>query len=217
MIINSSPAMAGVDINVRPEDLQLKENSWVRFTPSWPDNHAWVKRSQVFTVTQQLLVPVPYSYVLPESDYRKLDLSNANGGLKLYPADELVLYEILLGLKPGNFIIHVYVPSNRYIMSLADPTMTPDVSDSATPPTQRYIGALNPSDSPAVTPLWKLYAVKDMAAFQLWDYVLKGVDFEKTTIVFFVNKLRLAPLTAPTVEQQERATTIRYYEEMIGF
>ena len=176
-----------------------------------------MKRSPVFTVTHQLLVPVPYSYVLPESDYRKLDLSNASAGLKLYPADEGVLYEILLGLKPGNYIIHVYVPSNRYIFALGDPSMTREVEDSATPPTQRYIGAIRPSDSPALTPLWKLYAVKDMAAFQLWDYVLKGVDFEKTSIVFFVNKLRLAPLTAPTVEQVERATTIRYYDELIGF
>jgi len=217
MIINSSPALGGLNLNVRPEDLQLKENSWVKFTPNWPDNHKWVKASPVWTVTQQLLVPVPYSYVLPESDYRKLDLSNAAAGLKLYPEDERVMYEILLGLKPGNYIVHVYVPTNRYINYLADPSMTPDVADSATPPTQRYIGAINPPDSPVETPLWKLYAIKDMAAFQLWDYVLKGVDFEKTTLVFYVNKLRLAPLAAPTVEQQARAMTIRYYEEMIGF
>lgn len=217
MITSISPALSAVATSIRPEDLLLMENSWVKFTKAWPDTYAWVKTAdkmegKVFKVTQAILVPTPYSYILPGDDYKKLDLSNATAGLKLYPADEGVLYEIALGLKPGEYIIHIYIPTGKYVFALADPTMAPDVDEDD----YRYVGARRPEDSPDTCPLLKLYAIKDMAAFQLLDYV-EGVDFDKTSIIFFVNKCQLEEIPFPTPEQKERALTIRYYTELTGF
>ncbi len=220
MILSISPALSDVSTLIRPEDLLFKENSWLKFTSAWPDTHKWVKKEvqgvqqgRVFRVSNTVLVPQPYSYILPGDDYKKLDLSNASSGLKLYPTDEGVLYEIALGMKPGDYIIHIYIPANKYVFALAEPTMTPDVTSAS----YRYLGARRPEDSPDKCPLMKLCAIKDMAAFQLWLYVKKGVDFDKASIIFFVNKCRLEEIENPTPEQRDRATTIRYYTELTGF
>ena len=42
MISSISPALSSVSTSIRPEDLLLKENSWVKFTSEWPDTHKWV-------------------------------------------------------------------------------------------------------------------------------------------------------------------------------
>jgi len=220
MIISVSPGLAAVATSIRPEDLLMKEKAWVKFTAEWPDTHGWVtrrvnntKQARVFTVARAVLVPQPYSYILPGADYKKLDLSNATGGLKLYPEDEGVLYEIALGMKPGHYILHIYIPTNKYVFALAEGTMTPDVTNVS----YRYLGARRPEDSPDTCPLLKLYAIKDMAAFQLWLYMLDGVGFDKASIIFYVNKLRLEEIISPTPQQVEQATTIRYYTELTGF
>jgi len=203
MIHTISPALSAVATSIRPEDLLLKENSWVKFTDKWPDSHKWA-RGKVFRVTDTVLVPAPFSYILPGDDYKKIDLSNADSGLKLYPEDELVLYEDALGMKPGDYIVHFYIPTGRYVYHLADPTQIPDVTTEA----YRYLGARTWRDSPWTCPLMKLYSIKDMAAFILYLYVLKGVDFEKVTIIHNINKCKLEEIEHPTPEQRERAQTI---------
>jgi len=226
MIVETSPAFASVATSVRPEDLLLRQNSWVKFTGAWPDNHDWAtdrvldqithkttRIGKVFTVTQAVLVPVPYSYLLPGSDYKKLDLSNSSSGLKLYPEDELVIYEIAVGMKKGDYILHIYIPTNKYVFALADSTMSPDVTDDD----YRFVGARQPSDSPADHPLLKMYAIKDMAAFQLWLYALKSVAYEQATLQFYVNKCRLSEILNPLPEQRQKAMTIEYFTEMTGF
>lgn len=212
MIHHISPALSAVSTSIRPEDLLLKENSWVKFTDAWPDTHKWAK-GKVFRVTDTVLVPAPYSYILPGDDYKIVDLSNASGGLKLYPTDEGVLYEDALGMKPGDYIVHIYIPSSKYVFHLGAPTQIPDVTNES----YRYLGARTWRDSPHTCPLLKLYSIKDMAAFALYLYVLKGVDFEKVSIIHNINKCKLEEIKSPTPEQRERALTIKYYTELTGW
>ena len=212
MIHHISPALASVSTSVRPEDLLLKENSWVKFTKAWPDTFKWAK-DKVFRVTDAVLVPAPFSYTLPGDDYKKIDLSNADGGLKLYPTDEGVLYEDALGMKPGEYIVHFYVPTGKYVYHLADDTQIPDVTNVS----YRYLGARAWRDSPHTCPLMKLYFIKDMSAFILYLYVLKGVDFDKVSIIHYVNKCKLEEIPSPTSEQRDRALTMKWYTELTGW
>jgi len=211
MIVNLAPTLKAVSTYVKPEDLMLQRGGWVYFTASWPDTHKWC-RDKTFEVDRSLVVNYASSYIIPGGDYKDIDLSNAAGGVKLYPTGEGVLYEILLGLKPGEYLVHVYVPKDRYIYSLAESSMTPNVED----PLLKYLGALRWTDSPHNCPLIKLYAVKDMPAFILRLYALEGVDFEKVTIEWHVNKCELKEI-AKTDEVVKRALHVKWHEELRGF
>lgn len=213
MITQLAPAFARVSVEARPQDLLLQKGSWARFSGSWPDTHKWAT-GKVFAVAQEpIIVSYQASYTLPGGDYKDIDLSNATAGLKLYPEKEGVLYEIALGLKPGAYLVHIYIPKDRYVYSLGEATMFPNVADTLL----KYLGAKTSADSPFSTPLLRLYAIKDMAAFILRLYVLEGVAFEKCTLGFWINKLQLQEMPSPTAEQKEKAILLRYYDELTGF
>jgi len=213
MITQLSSLFKGVSTQVKPEDLFLQKESWVYFSPIWPDTWKWAS-GKLFRVTDEpLIVPYSKSYILPGEDYKKIDLSNSTAGLKLYPEDEGVLYQCALGFKPGNYITHIYVPSEKYIYHLGESSMYPDITDAD----KLYLGAKRPEDSPAGSPLLFLYFIKDAPAFYLWPYVLGGVDFEKVTFEFTINKCKLSEITAPTEDQINKALKIPYYSEIVGF
>jgi len=213
MITELSQLFHRVGVSSKPEDLLLQKGSWVRFTPEWPDTYKWVRGNTFIVSEEPILVPYPVDYILPESDYQDIDLSNATGGLRLYPESEGILYETTVGLKEGNYLLHTYVPVNKYVYYLAYPTMYPDVTDAAL----RYLGAKTYNDSPYESPLWKLYFIKNMPAFILRLYVLSGEDFVKVMLSFNINKCQLTKIENPTVEQQEKALLIRYYTQFAGF
>ncbi|MEM1524813.1 MAG: hypothetical protein QW618_01595 [Nitrososphaerales archaeon] len=213
MIVQLSPVIHRVATFAKPEDLMLTKGSWVRFTEAWPDTYKWA-RGKVFVVEHEpIIVPYEASYILPGNDYKDIDLSNAAGGLKLYPESEGVLYEALVGFKPGKYLVHTYIPKDKYVYSLAEASMFPNVLD----PLLKYLGAKTYEDSPHTSPLLKLYFIKDMPAFIFRMYVLEGVDFEKCTIKFQINKCQLREIPSPTAEQREKALLLRYYTELTGF
>ncbi|GAJ10855.1 unnamed protein product, partial [marine sediment metagenome] len=140
------------------------------FTEAWPDAHKWAK-GKYWEIKETVLVSYDRGYILPGDDLatagistKNLDLSNATAGLKLYPESEGVAYEILIGLKPGNYQIGLYIPGiNDYLLALGDTSMYPDLTDSE----RKYLAAITPDDSSYDNPLLKLWAVKDMAAWIL--------------------------------------------------
>jgi hypothetical protein len=211
MIVNLAPTLKAVSTTVKPEDLMLQWGGWVYFTPQWPDTYKWCK-DRAFEVERSQVVHYASSYIIPGDDYKDIDLSNATAGLKLYPTDEGVLYEILMGLKRGEYLIHIYIPKDRYVHSLAEASMIPTPTD----PTLKYLGAIQWSDSPHTCPLIKLYAIKDMPAFILRLYALEGVDFEKITIEWHINKTKLKEITK-TDEIVKKALPIYWHEELRGF
>ena len=213
MISQLSPLLAKAAVLLDPRDLLLRKGAWVRFSDGWPDPHGWAKGRVFVVANEPLVVPFQASFILPGNDSRDVDLSNAAGGLKLYPTTAGVLYQIAVGFKPGNYLVHIFIPRDRHIFALGESTMFPNVSD----PILKYLGAKTPADSPFGSPLLFFYAIKDQPAIVLRLVVDAGVDFEKVTIGFQVNKLRLQEIPVPTAEQRERALLIQWPEEMTGF
>lgn len=213
MIIQLSPTLHKVATYVKPEDLLLRKGSWLKFSDAWPDTPAKWAKGKVFAVSEEpLIVPFQASYILPGADYKDIDLSNATAGLKLYPENEGRVFQIAVGFKPGQYLVHTYIPTPRYIYALEDSSMFPDVTSAA----NKYLGAKVPEESPFDAPLWQLFAIKDMSAFMLRLYVLDGVDFEKVTLGFWINKCMLKVIESPTPEQREKALLLRYYTEFLG-
>lgn len=177
------------------------------FTEAWPDAHKWAK-NKYWEIKETALVSYDRGYILPGEDYKNLDLSNATDGLKLYPESEGVVYEILIGLKPGNYQIGLYIPGvNDYLLALGDTSMYPDLTDTA----RKYLAAITPDDTPYDNPLLKLWAIKNMAAWILKDYILPGVDYDNSILGFKLAKHRLGEISKPDV-----FTTIKYFNEIKG-
>lgn len=212
MIVSLSPSLARTSTYLKLQDFLLVEGSWVKFTNNWPDTYEWAK-GNCFEVIEAQLVKYPDSYILPGGDYKDVDLSNADSGIKLYPADENVLYEIALGLKPGDYFIILYVPKDLYVHALGEKSMYPIITDAD----KKYLGAKYPEDSPHTSPLIKLYAIKDGPAWYIRQYVDGGVDFDKVSIEYNVNKCKLKLIPAPTEQQLREALEIDWHTEIRGF
>lgn len=214
MISQISPTLHKASVEVRPSDLLLQKGSWVRFSSMFPGSHKWAG-GKTFEVSQEpIIVPYLLSYIIPEDDYKDVDLSNSTTGEKLYPESENVLYQIAVGFKPGDYLVHLYVPKDTYVYPLGDSSMYPDVSHVK----KRYLGAKTHRESPDTAPLLNLYAIKDMPAFFMRFYTIAdAVAFEKCTAQLYINKCKLTEIEGPMEEQEARALLIPWYEEMKGF
>ena len=213
MITQLSPLLHRVSTEIKPEDLLLQKGAWVYFSEKWPGTWKWCSGKLFYVTEEPILVKYPKSYILPGSDYKDLDLSNSDSGLKLYPEDEGVLYQCAVGFKLGDYIAHIYVPKDKYVYALGESTMYPNVDDAD----KLYLGAKEPSDSPHTSPLLFLYFIKDGPAFYLRPYVLQSVTYEKVTIEFNVNKLKLTEVINPPEDMIKRARLISYYTSLTGF
>ena len=187
----------------------LQENYFVRFTDLWPAELSTIS-NKFFKIERTNQVPYDLPYILPTNDYRDVDLSNAAGGEFIYPTNELTLYEVALGFKPGNYLVHFYIPSGEAVSRLEQPSMTPNVASA----TLRYLGARKPEDSPYEDKRIFMYFVRDLEPLVLRVFVDTGIDFEKCVLGLLVNKCRLNQIPNPTAEQQRLAKTIRYYSEL---
>lgn len=189
----------------------LQEGYLVHFTNAWPSTLDFV-RGRTFQIDRVNQVPYSTRYIIPSGDYRDVDLSNGNGTFQesFYPTRNQTLEEVTLGLSPGAYVVHFYIPATRHIHSLEFAGMTPDVSSA----TLVYLGSRRPEDSPIEDPRIKFYLVKDLTALILRVYALPGVDFEKVILEWTINKCNLAEVPDATQEQLSRAKVIRYYEEL---
>lgn len=177
------------------------------FSDAWPDSHKWC-RGKYFEIKETAVVSYPLGYRLPGNDQKNLDLSNATAGLKLYSESDGIAYEILVGLKPGNYQIGVYIPGiSDYLLALGDSSMYPDLTDTE----RRHLATIAPQDSPFDNPLLKLWAINDMAAWQLKVDMLPGVDYDTAILGFKIAKHRLAEITKPEI-----FTKIDYYTTIRG-
>ena len=191
-----------------PVPKTLQEGFFVRFTDQWPLTLPHVK-GKPFQVEKTNQVPYDLSYIIPANDYRDVDLSNAAGGENIYPENTKTLYQILLGFKPGNYLVHFYIPAGEYANRLEQAGMVPNVTHA----THRYLGARKPEDSPYDDKRIFIYSVKDLEPLILRVFVDDGVDFEKCILSLLVNKCYLKQIT-PTAEQFAKALKIQYYSEL---
>lgn len=150
------------------------------FTDKWPGAN-W-KNNKYFEIEKTAYRFYLDSEILPVDDYKELDLSNATSGLKLYPESEGQVHEILIGFKPGNYIVQIDSPNGSPIGRLPESSMIPSKTDASL----KYLNAKSPEVSPAHDPLIKIWAVKDMPAVVLRPFILSGQDYEKATITFTI-------------------------------
>ena len=186
----------------------LQEGFFVRFTDQWPLTLPYI-RGKTFQVEKTNQVPYDLSYIIPTNDYRDVDLSNAAGGENIYPENTKTLYQILLGFKPGNYLVHFYIPAGEYVHRLEQAGMVPNVASA----TLRYLGARKPEDSPYNDKRIFIYTVKDLEPLIARVFVDNGVDFEKCVLGLVVNKCYLKEIT-PTAEQMSKALVVKYYSEI---
>ncbi len=206
------------DLNMRPQftvavpPKLLQEGYLVTFSNRWAPSQFGAFSDKTFRVDATNQVPHIISHIIPENDYRDIDLSNGDDEEQesIYPNKTDTLEEVTIGFSPGNYLVHVYVPASRHIHSLQHAGMTPDVSST----TLRYLGARKPQDSPAEDPRMTLYLVDGLAPIILRTYVLPGVDYEKCVLNLTINKLKLLHIPEPTAEQKRIAKVIRYYDEL---
>ena len=235
MITELSPAFVNLTTMVKPEDFLLQNGSWIRFSPKWTAarSSGWYVDQKcypdgmVFQVVEQpVIVPFATTKIIPGSDtvdsgdYVDLilgnttDYSDNDDWVNIYPQKEYVVYQIGVGMKQGHYMIHTYIPAaGQYIYDLGNSNMYPDVSDT----TKIYLGPKYPGDSPYDSPLWFFYAVANMPNIVLRVLAMSGVDFEKCTIGWWINKCKVELIETPSQAQKNSALYLPWYTEMKDF
>ncbi len=168
---------------VQPRPKILLVNHWVKFSNNFPDTLDHVKGKTV-RIAKQQQVSYELSWIVKEDCYKDVNLSNEDAGEKLYPDVTDNLYEVLIGFKPGNYLCHVFFPAAYPLYRLDYPDMSPLISSDA----YKYLGAIKPSDSPVENPTFKLYLVYKLKPIILRLYADDGVDYEKATMQFSINR-----------------------------
>lgn len=195
---------------VQPRPKILLPTWWVKFSGNFPDSLKHVQ-GKFFTIEQQEQVRYPITKVIKEDCYIDLNLSNEDTGEKLYPDVATHLYEMLIGFEEGHYICQVYFPANYPIYALDYPGMTPLITND----TYKYLGAIKPEDSPIKNPIFKLYTIYDMSPVILRLYVDDGVDYEKVSLEFMINRcvMKEQPSLAPGVDPK-KVKLIQYLDEI---
>ncbi|KKN87053.1 hypothetical protein LCGC14_0263230 [marine sediment metagenome] len=166
---------------------------WLKFSNNFPDTLDHVKGKTVRILKEQQ-VNYQLSWIIREACYRDINLSNdIPAGEQLYPDVADNLYEVLIGFKPGNYLCQVYFPADYPLYRLDYPNMSPLIgSDSL-----KYLGAIQPKDSPVDNPIFKLYLVYKLKPIILRLYADDGVDYEKITLDFTINRCLMQQGTPP--------------------
>lgn len=186
----------------------LQEGFYVRFSDQWPVTLPHVK-GKFFTIDRTNQVPYDITRIIPGGNYCDVDMSNQAGGENIYPENTKTLYETILGFKPGNYLVHFYIPAGEYVHRLEQAGMAPNVASA----TLRYLGARKPEDSPYDDKRIFIYTVKDLEPLILRVLVDNGVLWEKIILGLVVNKCYLREIT-PTAEQLAKSKLLRYYSEL---
>jgi len=178
----------------------------LHFSDQWPSEY-WCS-GKYYRIEKSALVNYDRGFIIPGNDHKDIGLSNETGGLGLYPARNGVVYEILVGFKPGNYQVGVYIPGpNSYLLALGKSDMYPDLDKVE----KRYLAFISPEDSPYSNPMLKLWVVANMPSWILKVYARPGVDFEKCVLGFRINKLQVEEISKPEV-----FTEIEYYTQISG-
>lgn len=185
----------------------LQAGFLVRFTnvAYWPDH----VRGKTFKILQKQETAYVISCIIPGGDYIDINLSNQEAGEKLYPIADDRLTELVIGFKPGEYIIEPRYPANRAIYRLDYATMEPNIADEDL----RWLGAWKPEDSPAEDPRIHLFLVKGENPIYLRAYVLASVDYDKVVIPLLCNRMGIEEIKAPSKEQLERARLLYALEQ----
>lgn len=188
----------------------LQEGYLVYFPTSWPSTYL-AHRGKMFQLGPVIQIPYDLSYKIPGGDYRDVDFSNGDGDYQesIYPEQEVSLFEVLIGFKPGAFITEWFIPADKSLHRLEYAQMDPDIANAK----RLYLGAFQAKDSPYDDPQIKAYFVRKFTPLIMRVYVHSGVDYEKVVVGLTVNRCKLTEVTSPSDDQRRLAKVIRYYDE----
>lgn len=168
---------------IKPSIRILLVDQWVKFSPNFPDTLSHVK-GKSFRIVAQQQVTYERSWKLKEACYKDVNLNNDSGNEYLYPESSDRLYEMLIGLQPGNYFVTLFFPSGDPVYRLDQSDMWPNIASS----TYKYIAAIRPEDSPIDNPILKLYIPYKLDPFFLRLYADDGVAYEKARLKFMINR-----------------------------
>lgn len=178
-------------IFVEPPEL-LRKGQFVKFRGDFTD---YIRNGQIVEVINAVEVNYRTGYIIPPNDKVRVLLDNSNEGLKLYPTDVDVFYEILMGFRAdGDFMIYPQHPAGHYIWRLDEPTMYPD-PDAPEGSLNKYLGGFKPEDSPIDAKKIRTYTMKDLEPVVL-EVVNHGSEYGKLIIDFDINKCKFTKLSA---------------------
>ena len=225
-----------------PAKREYEVNDIVTFSQAWP-NQLGVLPGHTYQVIWRQDVPYDLSYIIGADDCKDVNLADAQGGPpatsgveNLYPyGTNNTLYQILIGLKPGNYMVHLYMPADQYILGLEYTQMYPSNAN-MTSPKYKYIGSIKPEDTPYYDPRLKLVTVYNMLPFYLRFLTDVGgavdlsgnPDAEKCIAPLIINHCQLKDVTSgltsvnaagqtvttPLTAEQKNKNLIRYITEI---
>ena len=178
----------------------LKENDYVKFTDNWTPSDLYA--GKYFVVKGHLFKKYDKSFILANGSTYDLTLDEDSG---LLPTNDLSLYEIFVGIK-GLALFYIRWSQTEYFIRLEKPEFLPDYSSS----TKRYIGFLEPSDTPIHEPKLVIYTTKKMDPVQLRFYNDTGVS-QKIVIRFNINHCKLEEV--PSVPEGYVVKVIRHWRD----
>ncbi len=191
----------------------LQEGYLVSFPTTWPSTYKNVS-GKTFRIDASVPTPYDLAYKIPSGDFRDVDFSNGNGTFQesIYPENQISLFEVALGFKPGNFIAQFQIPAAKNIHRLEYAQMEPDITNAK----RLFLGSFQAKDSPYEDPTIKMYFVKDFTPLIMRLYVLAGIDYEKIVCGLTINRLKMRELTADelTPDNIKKAKVLRYYDEL---
>ncbi|MGA2160174.1 MAG: hypothetical protein ABSG90_13295 [Dehalococcoidia bacterium] len=208
-----------------PAKREYEVGDLLTFSTAWPAGKIGITPGLIYRVKWHQEVPYDLHYIIPENDWKDVDISDPtsysaapNTPEMLYPyGTKDTLYQILVGLKPFNGMLHLYMPENQWILALEYTKMYPS-NDAMTPgssdPKRKYIGSIKWYDSPYYDPRLKIVTVYNMLPFYL-RFLMDLGDYEKVIAPLIVNHCQLEDVTKDaTAEQKAKAQVIRYVTEI---
>lgn len=177
---------------VTPRPKVLLQNHWIQASKAFPDGLSHI-RGKTMRVAATAQIEWSRSLIVKEGCYVDLNLSNDTGQELLYPNDGQNMFEVLIGMHPGNYYIIPYFPAGQPIWRLDEPTMTPTMSHA----TNKYLGGVKPQASPVENPILKLYLFYKLKPIILRVVADDGVDYEKCRLEFLFNRCKLVEETPP--------------------
>ncbi|MDP2953978.1 MAG: hypothetical protein Q8O76_11765 [Chloroflexota bacterium] len=180
-------------VGVSPRPRVLLPRQWVKFSTKFPSPLEHVS-GKTMQIVKNVQVAYPLSWILKESRYFDVNFSNDIGAELLYPDNAENLYEVLIGMEPGNYFAIPYFPADQPIYRLDYSTMTPTLTDAKL----RYLGIVRPQDTPPGNPILRFYFVYRLKPCYLRLIADDGVDYEKVTLQLTVNRCQMEQGTPPS-------------------
>jgi hypothetical protein len=205
-----------------PAKREFEVGDLITFSDAWPAaSKLGISPGVIYRVKWHQEVPYDLHYIIAPNDWKDVDISDPtsyspapNTPEALYPyGTKNTIYQILIGLKPFNGMLHLYMPENQWILGLEYTKMYAS-NDAMSDPKRKYIGSIKWHDSPYYDPRLKIVTVYNMLPFYLRFLIDLG-DWEKVIAALIINHCQLEDVTNTlSAEQKAKATIIRYVTEI---